>query len=332
MHIKWRGLNLPARVSSEARSLTPTFGRFLAEPFERGFGTTVGNGLRRILLSSLEGAAPTSVRISGVEHEFSVISGVLEDVTDLILNIKGLIVEMDGEDAKILNLSVQGPCDVTASSFEGDASVRIINGTHHIAKVTDKVKLEISITVERGRGYRPASEAYSGGQEQIVGQIPIDAIFSPVQRVRFRVEDTRIGQRTNYDKLVMDIWTNGTVTPELALVESAKILRKHLNPFVMYDSAGDEVANAGIAAEQDADADMERKLTMQVAFLDLGVRASNCLESAGVRTVAELIAYTEDELLALRAFGKTSLREVQGRLEELGLALATQSTSTQAKA
>jgi DNA-directed RNA polymerase subunit alpha len=321
MHVRWRGLELPAKVTADPQSLSDTFGRFAAEPFERGFGTTVGNSLRRILLSSLEGAAVTRIRIEGVTHEFSTIPGVHEDVVDIVLNIKGLVVDSESDEPKVVRIRAQGPGDVTAAQIESDASVRVLNPERHICKLTDNVKFEMDLVIERGRGYRPASEAYSNGQEQVIGEIPVDAIFSPVQRVRYRVEDTRVGQRTNYDKLLMDIWTNGTISPEMALVEAAKILRKHLNPFVSYDSAGSVTALSGISPEQDADVDLERKLGMGVEDLELSVRASNCLESAQIRTVAQLVQKTEDELLNLRAFGKTSLREVVRKLDELGLAL-----------
>ncbi len=321
MHVRWRGLELPAKVTADPQSLSDTFGRFAAEPFERGFGTTVGNSLRRILLSSLEGAAVTRIRIEGVTHEFSTIPGVHEDVVDIVLNIKGLVVDSESDEPKVVRIRAQGPGDVTAAQIESDASVRVLNPERHICKLTDNVKFEMDLVIERGRGYRPASEAYSNGQEQVIGEIPVDAIFSPVQRVRYRVEDTRVGQRTNYDKLLMDIWTNGTISPEMALVEAAKILRKHLNPFVSYDSAGSITALSGISPERDADVDLERKLGMGVEDLELSVRASNCLESAQIRTVAQLVQKTEDELLNLRAFGKTSLREVVRKLDELGLAL-----------
>ena len=250
MHIRWRGLELPAAVLVDPASRTETFGRFVAEPFERGFGTTIGNSIRRILLSSLEGAAVTSVQIGGVSHEFSTIPGVLEDVTDILLNCKDLIVDMDGDESQVLRLRAKGKGAVTAEHIECPTGVTIVNKDRHIATLTGDVSLEMQLTVERGRGYQPASEQYSNGQEQVVGVIPIDAIFSPVQRVRYRVETTRVGQRTNYDKLILDVWTNGTVTPEMAVVEAAKILRKHLNPFVQYATAGETLraARAGVRA------------------------------------------------------------------------------------
>ena len=217
MHVRWRGLELPARVVADDQSLSSTFGRFVAEPFERGFGTTVGNSMRRILLSSIEGAAVTKVKIAGATHEFSTLPGVMEDVTDIILNVKGLVVSMDSDEPKTMRLSVTGPGEVVAESIEADTSITIHNPDHVIAILTDEVDFEIEFTVERGRGYMPAAEQYGRNEEQVIGEIPIDAVFSPVQRVRYRVEDTRVGQKTNYDKLVLDVWTNATVTPEMAV-------------------------------------------------------------------------------------------------------------------
>jgi DNA-directed RNA polymerase subunit alpha len=321
MHIRWRGLELPARVVVDERSRTGTFSRFIVEPFERGFGTTVGNSLRRILLSSIQGAAVTRVRIVGVEHEFSTIPGILEDVTDIILNIKGLVVSLDGDEPKTMRLAATGPGDVTADLIEADTAVTIHNPDHIIATLTDEIDFEAEMTVGKGRGYQPASEQYAARDEQVIGEIPMDSVFSPVQRVRYRVEDARIGQRTDYDKLILDIWTNGTVTPEMALVEAAKILRKHLNPFVQYFALGDERVSAEASAAASVDEDLIRKFNMPVADLDLSVRASNCLESARIRIVADLVQKDDNELLAVRSFGKTSLREVKRKLEEMGLSL-----------
>jgi len=321
MHVRWRGLELPAKVVADERSLSSTFGRFIAEPFERGFGTTVGNSLRRILLSSLEGSAITKVRIPGVSHEFSQIPGVQEDVSDILLNIKDLVVSIDSDEPKTMRLIAEGPGEVTADLIQADPAITIHNGERVIATLTTKTELAIEFTVQRGRGYVPAVETIDPAEDQLIGEIPIDAIYSPVLRVRFRVEDTRVGQRTNFDKLIMDIWTNGTVTPEMAMVEAAKILRKHLNPFVQYESAGTAVVPAEIAAQGVGEADLVRKLNMSVAELNLSVRANNCLESSNIRTVADLASRTENDLLEVRAFGKTSLREVKSKLEELGLSL-----------
>ncbi len=326
MHIRWRGLELPGRVTVDKSSLTSTFGRFSAEPFERGFGTTIGNSLRRILLSSIEGAAITKLQISGITHEFSSIPGVVQDVSDILLNIKGLIVEMDGDETKQIHIRVEGPCDVTGSSIESDASVRILNPDHLICRVNDKIRFEAVLTVNRGRGYQPASEQYNTEEDQVIGEIPIDAIFTPVQRVRYRIEDTRVGQRMNYERLVLDMWTNGTVTPEMALVEAGKILRKHVNPFVQFDSAGDDVVEQGLTSDQEADVDLERKYAMTLMDLNLGVRATNCLQTAGIVTVGQLVTKSPTELMELRAFGKTSLNEIEIRLQEIGLTLGIQPT------
>ena len=321
MQVRWRGLELPAAVINDPKSSTPTFGRFTAEPFERGFGTTIGNSLRRILLSSIEGTAVTKIKIKGVDHEFSSMKGVLQDVTDIILNVKGLIVSMDDAGPKTMRLTAEGPGDVTAELIEADTSVTIHNPEMVIATLTEEMDFEMELTVEGGRGYRPAAEYYQSGEEQEIGEIPVDAIFSPVQRVRFRTEDTRVGQRTNYDRLILDIWTNGTVSAEMSLVEAAKILRKHLNPFVQFDEAGAEVVSTEVSSQTEADMELVRKLQMPLADLDLSVRAGNCLESAQVRTVGELVQRSEEELLTLRAFGKTSLREVYKKLDELNLEL-----------
>ncbi|MBX3352227.1 MAG: DNA-directed RNA polymerase subunit alpha [Phycisphaeraceae bacterium] len=321
MRVRWRGLELPSRVSKDSKLDHPNFGRFVIEPFERGFGTTIGNSLRRILLSSIEGAAITSVKIRGAEHEFSSIRGVTEDVTDIILNVKDLVVALESDEPKTMKLAATGPGEVTADLIEADTSITILNKDHVIATLTDEVDFEMEFTVQNGRGYVPASEQYAKQEEQEIGRIPLDAIYSPVQRVRFKVEDTRVGQRTNYDKLVLDIWTNGTITPEMALVEAAKILRKHLNPFVQYFDLGDQRVSHEAAAAAAVDEELIRKLMMPVADLDLSVRASNCLESAKINTVGELVTKTEAELLKVRSFGKTSLREVKRKLADLNMDL-----------
>tara|TARA_Y100000589_G_scaffold264063_1_gene254660 strand:+ start:2286 stop:3314 length:1029 start_codon:yes stop_codon:yes gene_type:complete len=327
MHIRWRGLELPARVDQDASSQSDGFGRFIVEPFERGFGTTIGNSLRRILLSSIEGAAITGITIKGVDHEFTTMPGVMEDVTDLILNLKGVVVSMDGDvnDVRTMKLSANGPGEVKADLIEADPSITIHNPDHVIATLTDNVSLDIELMVRRGRGYEPASDKYTrSSDDQVIGEIPMDSVFSPVQRVRYRVEDTRVGQKTNYDRLVLDIWTDGTISPDMALVESAKILRKHLNPFVQFGEIGTSVVSEEAAAVAAVDEELINKLNMSVMDLDLTVRANNCLETAQVETVAELVVRDEASLLAVRSFGKTSLREVKKKLEDLGLSLGMQ--------
>ena len=324
MHIRWRGLELPARVDVDASSRTDSFARFTVEPLERGFGTTIGNSLRRILLSSIEGAAITTVTINGVEHEFTTISGMKEDVTDLLLNLKGLVVSMDTDEntTRTMTLRASGAGTVTADQIEADPAIRILNPDLEITTLTEDVELNIEMTVARGRGYSPATERHlRSAEEQIIGEIEVDAIYSPVLRVRYRVEDTRVGQRTNYDRLVLDVWTDGTVIPEMALTEAAKILRKHLNPFVQVEEPGELRISDEAAAAASVDDELISKLNMSLSELDFTVRSSNCLESAAITTVADLVTRSEAELLALRSFGKTSLREIHKKLEEMGLAL-----------
>ncbi|MEZ6244140.1 MAG: DNA-directed RNA polymerase subunit alpha [Phycisphaerales bacterium] len=321
MRVRWRGLELPTRVVSDPKFHSDTFGRFSVEPFERGFGTTVGNSLRRVLLSSLEGAAVTAVKITGAEHEFTTLPGVLEDVTDIVLNIKNLIVKLEGDEPRTMRLAAQGPGEVTADLIEADTNITIVNKDLVLATLTDEVAFEMELRVAKGRGYVPAAELLAEQDEEEVGVIPVDAIYSPVQRVRYKVEDTRVGQRTNYDKLTMEIWTDGTVTPEMALVEAGKILRKHLNPFVQYFELGSDRVSEEAAAAAGVDEELIRKLSMPISEMDLSVRASNCLESARIETVGQLVTQTEPELLKLRSFGRTSLREVKRKLLDIGLDL-----------
>jgi len=322
MRIRWRGLELPTRVVRDEAVSTDTFGRFTIEPFERGFGTTVGNSLRRILLSSLEGSAVTQVRIAGADHEFCSLPGVLEDVCDIILNIKAVIVDLDSDTPKTMRVERREPGEVRAGDFECDPAITVENRDQLIATLTDKVTFSAELTVARGRGYVPASEHVTGEPE--VGVIPVDSVFSPVTRVRYRTEDTRVGQKVNYDRLVMEIWTKGTVAPEDALVEAAKILRKHLNPFVHYYELGESYAageSALPAMPPMGDEELRRKLERPIADLELSVRASNCLENAKIVTVGDLMRLTESDLLQLRSFGKTSLLEVKRKLAELDLVL-----------
>jgi len=322
MRIKWRGLELPSRVIPDPEMNNKEYGRFTVEPFERGFGTTVGNSLRRILLSSLEGAAVTSVKIKGAEHEFSTLEGVQEDVTDIILNIKNMIVSLDSDEPKTMRLSAVGPGEVTCDLIEADSTIIIHNKDLVVATLTKEVDFDIEFTVEKGRGYVPASEQYQQEKdEQEVGIIPVDAIYSPVRRVRYKTEDTRVGQKVNYDKLTLEIWTNSTVSPEMALVEAAKILRKHLNPFVQYFEIGQSLASETATAAARVDEELVRKLQMPISELDLSVRASNCLESAKLNMVADLVKMNESDLLKVRSFGRTSLREVKRKLADLDLSL-----------
>src|ERR671933_1418025 len=323
MRIRWRGLELPSRVVSDRATLTDTYGKFSVEPFERGFGVTVGNSLRRVLLSSLEGSAVTRVKIQGVQHEISTIPGVVEDVTDIILNIKSLVVKNQSDQPKTLRIERHERGVVTAANIITDEAVQIVNPEHIIATLTDDVPFVVEMTVENGRGYRTADE--NAGKEREIGVIPVDSSFSPVVRVKHEIEDTRVGQRTNYDKLLIEIWTNGTVSPQMAIVEGAKILRKHLNPFIQYAEPGPEIGidaeTATAAAGDQVDHELERKLNMSLAELELSVRATNCLESEGITTVRDLVIRNDDELLEVRNFGETTLKEVKLKLAERGLQL-----------
>jgi DNA-directed RNA polymerase subunit alpha len=319
MHIRWRGLELPSIVECDVKSLSSTYGKFTAEPFERGFGVTIGNSLRRVLLSSLEGSAVTQIKIRGAQHEFTTIPGVLEDMTDVVLNVKSLVVKNHSESTRVITVEKNEPGPITGADVQTDSDVEVINKNHVLATLTDKVPFMMEMVVENGRGYVPAGEHSIGDHE--IGIIPVDAVYSPCTRVRFQTEETRVGQKTNYDKLILEIWTNGSVRPEMALVEAAKILRKHLNPFVQYSELGHRVHSAVRAGVGTGDAAMEAKLGMSLAELHLSVRASNCLESENINTVRDLVQRTEDQLLEVRNFGETTLTEVRERLKELGLHL-----------
>ncbi len=323
MRIRWRGLELPNRVVSDRTTLTDTYGKFSAEPFERGFGVTVGNSIRRILLSSLEGSAVTSLKIQGVQHEISTIPGVVEDVTDIVLNVKSLVVKNASDLPQTIRIDRHERGVVTAANIIAPEAVQIINPEHIIATLTDDVPFVVEMHVENGRGYRMAEENVQ--MEREIGVIPIDSSFSPVVRVKYEIEDTRVGQRTNYDKLVMEIWTNGTVSPQMALVEGAKILRKHLNPFIQYAEPGPEIgiedSKPEAATSDTVDHELERKLNMSLAELELSVRATNCLESEGITSVRDLVIRTDEELLEVRNFGETTLKEVKQKLQERGLHL-----------
>ncbi|ODA30425.1 MULTISPECIES: DNA-directed RNA polymerase subunit alpha [Planctopirus] len=326
MRIRWRGLELPSRVVPERETLSSTYGKFTVEPFERGFGSTIGNSLRRILLSSLEGSSVTSVKIQGVQHEFTTIPGIVEDVTEIVLNLKAIVVKNHSPSTKTLRIEKTSRGVVTAGDIITDDQVEILNRDLVIATMTDDVPLYLEMTVENGRGYIPAADHH--GPEQELGVIPLDAIFSPVVRVRYLIEETRVGQRTNYDRLILEIWTNGTVTPESALVESAKILRKHLNPFITYREPGPEMFPEGglrnmleATGYAPVDLELEEKLGQSLAELNLSVRATNCLESEGINFVRDLVTRTEDQLLQVRNFGETTLTEVRERLGLIGLRL-----------
>ena len=324
MQIRWRGLELPTRACLDASTATDKYGLFVVEPFERGFGTTVGNSLRRVLLSSIEGSAVTWIKIDGVSNEFSSITGVVEDVTDIILNVKSLVIKSHADEPKLLKLSGDKKGPLTAGMIEADPAVEIFEPDRVIATLAkDGVKFNMTMEVCRGRGYLPATE--NTAEEHEVGVIPVDSVFSPVKRVRYLTENTRLGQRTNYDRLKLEIWTDGTISPELALVEGGKIIRKHLNPFVQYFELGHEQAAPvdQTAEEQAAESQAQRQalLSKPVADLEMSVRAANCLQMAKIQTVQQLVTLSDSDLLKVRSFGKTSLREIKRKLADLGLSL-----------
>jgi DNA-directed RNA polymerase subunit alpha len=335
MRIRWKGLELPSRVAVDQQSGEPvSYTRFVIEPFERGFGVTVDNSLRRVLLAGLEGSGVTGIKIDGVLHEFTAVEGVLEDVTQIVLNVKNLIVRLEGDDPRTIVVERGEKGEVTARDIREDPNVEIINKDLVLATLTADVDFRMEMTVERGRGFVASEENVHEGQP--VGYIPVDALFSPVKRVRYAIEETRVGQRIDYDKLNLEVWTNGVVTPEMALVEAARILRKHFNPFVYYGEPGEpaaiepgEVVEAP-APEKEYVSELERKLAMPIESLELSVRASNCLASQKINTLGELVRMKEDDLLKVRSFGKTSLREVKRKLADLGLQLGMDLEGTMA--
>jgi DNA-directed RNA polymerase subunit alpha len=292
-----------------------TYGRFVVEPLERGYGTTLGNSLRRILLSSLPGAAVTSVQIDGVLHEFSTVPGVIEDVTEMILNLKGLSLKIHSDEEKVLEIDAEGEGVVTAGDIRADSDVEILNPDLHIATLSSDARLHMRIHAQRGRGYVSADK--NKRDDQPIGVIPVDSIYTPITRVNYSVENTRVGQVTNYDKLTLEIWTDGSIRPEEAVSLGAKVLTEHLDLFVgLTDGAKD----AEIMVEKEEDK-KEKVLEMTIEELDLSVRSYNCLKRAGINTVQELIMKTEEDMMKVRNLGRKSLEEVQEKLEELGLGL-----------
>ncbi len=316
MRIRWRNLELPTKVVADSATRTDAYARFTAEPFERGYGVTIGNGLRRVLLSSIEGTAVTSIKIQGVRHEFSSIEGIKEDVTEIVLALKRLRVRFHTDDPKVLRIEKKGPGPVTAAHILTDSSAEVINKDLHICTLTAPVTFECEIEVRRGRGYVTAEE--NSREEQEIGVIPLDSVFSPILRVRYRAENTRVGKLTNYDRLILEVWTDGTITPESALVEASKIYRKHLNPFIQFFDTGRDmlaekapdplggisfaglggllgassndvpVAKAASSGVEDVER-LRQSIELPIAALDLSVRASNCLEAEGIQTVGDLV-------------------------------------------
>lgn len=318
MPIRVSRFEKPKRVVKEESTATPEYAQFIAEPFEIGYARTIGNSLRRVLLSSIEGAAITAVTIEGAAHEFCAIDGVLEDVTDIILNLKKVLVKTEVREPRMLTLEVKGPGNVTAGDIQIGSYGEILNPDLHIATLSDAKTLKMDLEFEMGRGYRPAE--WNKQPQQAIGRIPIDAAFSPVRRVNFDTGNTRVGQRTDYDKLILDVWTDGRVTPEEALKLSAAILEHHLDVFVQFDEREVEFEESKVEANVQQE-DLRRKLRMSVNEIELSVRAANCLNNANITTVGELALKTEQDMLKYRNFGKKSLNEIKAKLEELGLGL-----------
>ncbi|KRN29159.1 DNA-directed RNA polymerase subunit alpha [Lactobacillus selangorensis] len=291
------------------------YGKFVVEPLERGYGTTLGNSLRRILLSSLPGAAVTDVQIDGVLHEFSTIDGVVEDVTQIILNIKKLAIKMEGEEDRTIELDVTGPAKVTAADIHTDADVEILNPDLYLCTVSDGGSIHARMTVKKGRGYDSWKENKS--EDMPIGVLPIDSIYTPISRVNYQVESTRVGRRSDYDKLTLDVWTNGSISPREAISLAAKILTEHLAIFV---NLTDEAKNAEIMVEKE-ETHKEKMLEMTIEELDLSVRSYNCLKRAGINTVQELTDKTEADMMKVRNLGRKSLEEVKQKLADLGLSL-----------
>jgi len=325
MRIRWRNFELPSSVEADQESLTGEYGRFVVEPFERGFGHTIGNGLRRVLLSSIEGAAVTAVRIEGADHEFASLEGVVEDVTDVILNIKRLRIRHQGTEKITCTVRKSGKGAVTGADVVCEGDAEVINKDLHLATLSLDRDFNVEMEVSKGRGYVPAEDNVSDSQE--LGTIPVDSIYSPVHRVRYAVEATRVGKFTNYDRLVVDVWTDGTIAPETALVEAAKIYRKHLNPFVLFGESKDEELVVGSPAQSKfhsenlQDSQTDKRLDVPISELELSVRARNCLDGANIRTLRDLVRLPEAEVMNLKNLGKTSLTEIKAKLEQQGLSL-----------
>ena len=303
-----------AEISDDNR-----YGKFICEPLERGYGTTFGNSLRRMLLSSLEGAAVTSIRIDGVLHEFSTIPGVRDDVTNIVLNLKQLCLKMDGNEPKVIRIDAEGEKEVTAADIICDADIEVLNPDLHIATLNEDGKLKIEMTVERGRGYVPADK--NKKPDDTIGIIPIDSIFSPVQRVNYTVQDTRVGNVTDYDKLILEVWTDGSMRPEEAVSKAAGILVMHLKLFQNMDGIPEEEEVEETTFPEEVEDTSSKVLDMTIEDLDLSVRSFNCLKRANINTVADLTAKTEDDMMKVRNLGRKSLEEVKKKLEDLGLSL-----------
>ncbi len=313
----WKGFQRPKRLEFERDTLNERFGRFYAQPFERGFGTTIGNAMRRVLLSSIEGAAFTAVKIDGVLHEFSPIPGVVEDATDIILNLKQIPLKVHVDHTKTVYLRVDKPGDVKARDIEADGDIEILEPDAHIATVSEGGRLHMEMRVKRGRGYITADRNFD--EDLGIGWIPIDSVHSPVKKVNYLVEAARLGQTTDYEKLTVDVWTNGAIAPRDAVSLSAKLLRDHLNIFVSLEEAADQSEDGSLLASGPATGN--EHLDKSVEELELSVRSYNCLKNANIRTIRELVQKTEAEMLKTKNFGRKSLNEIKDILQTMGLGL-----------
>src|SRR5213594_1391063 len=318
MPVRLGRFEMPKRLTKEESTATDTYAKFVAEPFETGYGHTVGNSLRRVLLSSLEGAAVTSIKVDGAMHEFTTIDGVVEDVTDIVLNLKKVLLKAHTRDPQSLLLSVNKDGDVTAADIQLNQNVELVNPTQHICTLDKKKKFEMELEVKVGRGFLPGDE--NKKPDQPIGVIAIDSLFSPVTRVRYAVESARVGQRTDYDKLILEVWTDGRISPDDALTQASAILQHHLDVFVGYDKAFVEFEEAE-SRQDDDKSKMKKLLNMSVNEIELSVRAANCLNNANITTVGQLAMKSEQEMLKYRNFGKKSLNEIKEKLSALGLSL-----------
>jgi DNA-directed RNA polymerase subunit alpha len=317
MGVKWRDFQLPKKLECEESSYKENFGRFFAAPFERGYGITLGNSLRRVLLSSIEGSAVTSIKIAGVQHEFSSIPGVVEDVPEIILNIKNLVLKSHSKVPKMLTIKKTTKGEIKAKDIETDETVEIINPDLHICTLSKDVKFNMELEVSKGRGYVP--QEANKKEDQTIGVIPIDSIFSPVRRVNFFVENTRVGQRTDYDKLILEIQTNGAINPKDALLYASNILQRHLDIFVNFGQLPEEeIEEPEMTQEEVA---LYEKLRLPISELELSVRSSNCLREANIKIIADLVKKGEEEMLGFKNFGKKSLSEIKQLLVSMGLSL-----------
>jgi DNA-directed RNA polymerase subunit alpha len=320
MKIRWKGFELPSGVECDQDSLTDTYGRFWIEPFERGFGTTMGNTLRRILLSSIQGSAITSARIEGIRCEFENLDGVLEDTTEIVLNLKQVYVRMHTDEPIFLTLEKKGPCKVTAGDLSQHQDIEVMNPDQEIATLTDDVKFSLQVEIRKGRGFVLARENMEKAPPEDVNAFNIDSIYSPVQKVSHKVVETRVGQKTDYERLELEIWTNGIVTPSDALTESAAIMRKHINPFLSYNHATRVGDGDVVVSEFTEDGhDRDEKLRLPISVLEPSARTRNCLEAEGIETLGQLVSLTEHDLMKFRNFGMTSMSEIKDKLAAFNL-------------